>query len=31
MWPRFGATYTAVYHPREGRAEYRWPGVAWEQ
>jgi len=27
----FGTTYTAAYHPAEGRAEYRWPGFAWEQ
>jgi predicted choloylglycine hydrolase len=27
----FGTLYTAVYHPAEGRAEYRWPGYAWEQ
>ncbi|MDA3922652.1 MAG: C45 family autoproteolytic acyltransferase/hydrolase [Salinisphaera sp.] len=22
----FGTLYTAIYHPAEGRAEYRWPG-----
>jgi len=27
----FGTIYTAVYHPAEGRAEYRWPGSTWEQ
>ena len=27
----FGTIYTAAYHPAEGRAEYRWPGVTWEQ
>lgn len=27
----FGTTYTAAYHPAEGRAEYRWPGFAWQQ
>jgi predicted choloylglycine hydrolase len=27
----FGTTYTAAYHPAEGRAEYRWPGFTWQQ
>jgi predicted choloylglycine hydrolase len=27
----FGTIYTAAYHPADGRAEYRWPGSAWEQ
>jgi len=27
----FGTLYTAAYFPREGRAEYRWPGVVWDQ
>ena len=27
----FGTIYTAVYHPREGRVQYRWPGVVWQQ
>ncbi len=27
----FGTIYTAAYFPAEGRAEYRWPGFAWEQ
>jgi predicted choloylglycine hydrolase len=27
----FGTLYTAVYDPREGRVQYRWPGTAWEQ
>ena len=27
----FGTIYTAIYHPAEGRAEYRWPGYAWDQ
>lgn len=27
----FGTLYTAIYHPRLGRAEYRWPGRAWHQ
>jgi predicted choloylglycine hydrolase len=27
----FGTIYTAVYEPAAGRAEYRWPGTAWEQ
>ena len=27
----FGTIYTAAYHPLEGRVEYRWPGVVWEQ
>jgi predicted choloylglycine hydrolase len=27
----FGTIYTAVYHPADGRAEYRWPGFTWEQ
>lgn len=26
-----GTLYTAVYRPDRGSAEYRWPGVAWEQ
>jgi predicted choloylglycine hydrolase len=27
----FGTLYTAAYFPEEGRVEYRWPGVVWEQ
>jgi predicted choloylglycine hydrolase len=27
----FGTIYTAAYHPAEGRAEYRWPDLVWEQ
>jgi predicted choloylglycine hydrolase len=27
----FGTIYTAVYHPAEGRVEYRWPDAVWEQ
>jgi predicted choloylglycine hydrolase len=27
----FGTIYTAAYHLAEGRVEYRWPGVVWEQ
>jgi predicted choloylglycine hydrolase len=27
----FGTIYTAAYHPTEGRVDYRWPGVVWEQ
>ena len=27
----FGTIYTAAYFPTEGRVEYRWPGVLWEQ
>jgi len=27
----FGTLYTAAYFPAEGRVEYRWPGVVWEQ
>jgi predicted choloylglycine hydrolase len=27
----FGTIYTAVYHPGEGRVEYRWPDASWEQ
>jgi predicted choloylglycine hydrolase len=27
----FGTIYTAAYYPAEGRVEYRWPGVVWEQ
>lgn len=27
----FGTVYTAVYYPRKGTAEYRWPGVVWRQ
>ena len=26
-----GTLYTAVYRPRQGSAEYRWPGQSWEQ
>jgi predicted choloylglycine hydrolase len=26
-----GTLYTAVYHPTEGRVEYRWPGYTWAQ
>lgn len=25
-----GTLYTAVYRPRQGSAEYRWPGQSWE-
>ncbi|MCP4327608.1 MAG: hypothetical protein GY791_04120 [Alphaproteobacteria bacterium] len=25
----YGTIYTAVYYPRRGLAEYRWPGVTW--
>jgi len=28
---RMGTLYTAAYHLAEGRAEYRWPGLAWAQ
>jgi predicted choloylglycine hydrolase len=28
---RLGTLYTVAYHVREGRAEFRWPGVVWEQ
>jgi len=27
----FGTLYTAAYFPRELRAEFRWPGVRWQQ
>jgi len=27
----FGTVYTAVYWPKQGIAEYRWPGVQWTQ
>jgi predicted choloylglycine hydrolase len=27
----YGTLYTAVYRPRSGRVELRWPGVRWEQ
>jgi len=27
----FGTLYTAVFYPREGRLEYRWPAHAWPQ
>jgi predicted choloylglycine hydrolase len=27
----FGTIYTAAYFPAEGRVEYRWPGVVWNQ
>jgi predicted choloylglycine hydrolase len=27
----FGTIYTAAYFAAEGRVEYRWPGVLWEQ
>lgn len=27
----FGTLYTAVYWPRRGIAEFRWPGVSWRQ
>jgi predicted choloylglycine hydrolase len=27
----FGTLYTAAYSPREGRADYRWPGDTWTQ
>jgi predicted choloylglycine hydrolase len=27
----FGTLYTAVYRPRDGRAEYRWPSFVWPQ
>jgi predicted choloylglycine hydrolase len=26
-----GTLYTVAYHVLEGRAEFRWPGLAWEQ
>lgn len=26
-----GTLYTVAYHVRAGRAEYRWPGLTWEQ
>jgi len=25
----FGTIYTAIYHPRRGTAEFRWPGASW--
>jgi hypothetical protein len=25
-----GTLYTAVYKPRHGSVEYRWPGLRWE-
>ena len=28
---RIGTLYTVAYHVREGRAEFRWPGIVWEQ
>ena len=27
----FATLYTAVYHPMQGRVEYRWPDFAWPQ
>lgn len=27
----YGTLYTAVYRPRQGIAEYRWPGTQWHQ
>jgi len=27
----FGTIYAAAYYPTEGRVEYRWPGLVWEQ
>ena len=26
-----GTLYTVAYHVQAGRAEYRWPGIRWEQ
>jgi predicted choloylglycine hydrolase len=28
---RLGTLYTVAYHVGEGRAEFRWPGIRWEQ
>ncbi len=28
---RMGTLYTAAYHVGEGRAEFRWPGMRWDQ
>jgi predicted choloylglycine hydrolase len=28
---RMGTLYTAAYHVAEGRSEFRWPGLRWEQ
>ena len=28
---RLGTLYTVAYHVGEGRAEFRWPGVRWDQ
>ena len=28
---RLGTLYTVAYHVGEGRAEFRWPGILWEQ
>ena len=28
---RLGTLYTVAYHVAEGRAEFRWPGVRWDQ
>ena len=25
----FGTIYTAIYRPRRGTAEFRWPGASW--
>jgi hypothetical protein len=27
----FGTLYTAVYRPKTGVVEYRWPGATWRQ
>ena len=27
----FGTLYTAAHVPDEGRVQYRWPGVVWDQ
>lgn len=27
----FGTLYTAVYRPKDGTVEYRWPGATWSQ
>lgn len=27
----FGTIYTAIYWPKQGIAEYRWPGIKWKQ
>ena len=28
---RSGTLYTAVYSPRDGMVEYRWPALTWAQ